>query len=253
MRSRFSIIYPFLKRGVLVRLIAIFALICSMFHLASLPEAKAEELKAAKFESSKDSVSYVVGSNLANSLMDIKNEINLEMLINGLEDKFQGKSLLVTEEESQKIMSDFVANIRNKQNEEKQKLANQNLEQGNKFFEENKKQEGVVTTESGLQFVILKQGDGPIPVKTDRVKTHYKGTTLDGTEFDSSYKRGTPATFPVTGVIKGWTEALLSMKVGSKYKLFIPSELAYGERGAGKLIGPNAALIFDIELVSIEK
>ena len=236
-----------------MRLIAIFALICSMFHLVSLPEAKAEELKAAKLESSKDSVSYIVGTNLANSLMDIKNEINLKMLISGLEDKFHGKSLLVTEEESQKIMNDFVAKIKNKQNEEKQKLANENLEQGNKFFEENKKQEGVVTTESGLQYVILKQGEGPIPVKKDRVKTHYKGVTLDGTEFDSSYKRGTPATFPVTGVIKGWTEALLSMKVGSKYKLFIPSELAYGERGAGKLIGPNAALIFDIELLSIEK
>ncbi len=179
--------------------------------------------------------------------------INLNMLINGLEDKFHEKPLLVTKEESQTIMSDFMAKIRNKQNEQNKLLANKNLEQGNKFFKDNKKKEGVVTTKSGLQYVILKQGDGPIPVKTDKVKTHYRGSTLDGAEFDSSYKRGTPATFPVTGVIKGWTEALLSMKVGSKYKLFIPSELAYGERGAGKLIGTNAALVFEIELLGVEK
>jgi len=236
-----------------VRLIAIFAIICGMFHIASHPDAKSEELKAAKLKSNKDSVSYIIGTNLANSLMDIKNEINLNMLISGLEDKFHEKPLLVTEEESQTIMSDFMAKIRNKQNEQNKLLAKKNLEQGNKFFKDNENQEGVVTTKSGLQYVILKQGDGPIPVKTDKVKTHYRGSTLDGAEFDSSYKRGTPATFPVTGVIKGWTEALLSMKVGSKYKLFIPSELAYGERGAGKLIGPNAALIFEIELLGVEK
>jgi len=236
-----------------VRLIAIFAIICGMFHIVSHPEAKAEELKAAKLKSNKDSVSYIIGANLAKSLKDIKNDINLNLLISGLEDNFFEKPLLVTEEESKAIMSDFVAKMKDKQNEKNKLLAKKNLEQGNKFFKDNKKQEGVVTTKSGLQYVILKQGDGPIPVKTDKAKTHYRGSTLDGDEFDSSYKRGTPATFPVTGVIKGWTEALLSMKVGSKYKLFIPSELAYGERGAGKSIGPNAALIFEIELLGIEK
>jgi FKBP-type peptidyl-prolyl cis-trans isomerase FklB len=111
----------------------------------------------------------------------------------------------------------------------------------------------VVTTQSGLQYLVLKPGDGPKPVKTDKVKVHYRGTTIDGAEFDSSYKRGKPAAFSVTGVIKGWTEALLLMNVGSKYKLFIPSQLAYGQRGAGPGIGPNAVLIFEVELLGIEK
>ena len=119
--------------------------------------------------------------------------------------------------------------------------------------EENKKKKDVVTTKSGLQYTVLKKGDGAVPKTTDKVKVHYRGTTTDGTEFDSSFKRGTPAVFPVTGVIKGWTEALQLMPVGSKYKLFIPSDLAYGDRGAGPTIGPNQVLIFDIELIGIEK
>jgi len=131
--------------------------------------------------------------------------------------------------------------------------AQKNLEEGKKFLEENGKKEGVVTLESGLQYLVVQEGTGAIPTLTDTVKTHYHGTLINGDVFDSSYDRGEPISFPVTGVIKGWTEALLLMKEGAKWKLFIPSDLAYGSRGAGGVIPPNTTLIFDIELISIEK
>jgi FKBP-type peptidyl-prolyl cis-trans isomerase len=127
-----------------------------------------------------------------------------------------------------------------------------NIAAGKKFLEENKKKKGVTVTASGLQYEVVKQGNGATPKATDTVKVHYKGTLLDGTEFDSSYKRGQPASFPVNGVIKGWTEALQLMKVGDTFKLVIPADLAYGERGAGGMIGPNATLVFEVELLGVE-
>ncbi len=127
-----------------------------------------------------------------------------------------------------------------------------NQKEGAAFLAANKTKEGVVTTSSGLQYKILKQGDGPKPTATDSVVCNYKGTLINGTEFDSSYKRGQPATFPVNGVIKGWTEALQLMPTGSKWQLFVPADLAYGARGAGQDIGPNATLIFEVELLSIQ-
>ncbi|MGH9569716.1 MAG: FKBP-type peptidyl-prolyl cis-trans isomerase, partial [Candidatus Angelobacter sp.] len=127
-----------------------------------------------------------------------------------------------------------------------------NKKEGEAFLAANKTKEGVITTPSGLQYKVLKQGTGPKPTTTDKVVCNYKGTLINGKEFDSSYKRGEPATFPVNGVIKGWTEALQLMPVGSKYQLFIPADLAYGERGAGADIGPDATLIFEVELLSIE-
>ena len=175
------------------------------------------------------------------------------MLIDGIKDQFNKKTLRVAEEESESVMRKFSAKMNKRQSEKNKLLAKEAMEVGNKFLEENRKKKGVVTTESGLQYLILKQGDGPKPEKTDKVKVHYRGTTIDGVEFDSSYKRGKPALFPVTGVIKGWIEALLLMNVGSKYKLFIPPELAYGSQGAGPRIGPNAVLIFEIELLDIER
>jgi FKBP-type peptidyl-prolyl cis-trans isomerase FklB len=132
-------------------------------------------------------------------------------------------------------------------------LGEKNKKEGEAFLAENKKKEGVTTLPSGLQYKIMKEGDGQIPKSTDTVTVHYRGTLIDGTEFDSSYTRGQPATFPVKGVIAGFSEALQLMKVGSKWQLFIPSNLAYGERGAGDDIGPNASLIFDIELISIKE
>ena len=131
-------------------------------------------------------------------------------------------------------------------------LGEKNRKEGEAFLAENKKKKGVITTESGLQYMVLEKGDGPKPKATDTVSVNYRGTLIDGTEFDSSYKRGKPVTFPVKGVIAGWTEALLLMNVGSKYKLFVPPNLGYGGRGAGRLIGPEATLIFEVELLGIE-
>jgi len=149
-------------------------------------------------------------------------------------------------------MTDYQNIMRDKMEIERKDISKINLKEGKAFLAENKEKEGVVTLESGLQYKVLKEGTGPFPKATDRVKTHYVGTLIDGTKFDSSIGKE-PITFSVNGVILGWTEALQLMKVGSKWKLFIPSELAYGENGAGNRIGPNAVLIFEVELISIEK
>ncbi len=236
-----------------MKLITTTVMFCSVLLFICNCETNTKKAKAVQLETNKDSVSYIIGTDISRSLIDIKDEIDLDILIGGLEDQLSEKPLLVTKEEAQPIMREFSMKMRKKQEEKNKVLETKNLEEGNKFLEGNKKKEGVVTTKSGLQYLVLKQGDGPKPSKTDKVKVHYRGTSIDGSEFDSSYERGEPATFPVTGVIRGWTEALLLMNVGSKYKLFIPSELAYGQRGAGQKIGPNAVLIFEVELLDIVK
>jgi len=149
-------------------------------------------------------------------------------------------------------MTEYQNQMREKMDIERKDSSKINLKESKAFLAENKEKEGVVTLASGLQYKVLKEGTGPLPQATDKVKTHYVGTLINGTEFDSSVKRGEPITFSVNGVIPGWTEALQLMKVGAKWKLFIPPELGYGENGAGNLIGPNAALIFEVELISIE-
>jgi FKBP-type peptidyl-prolyl cis-trans isomerase len=229
--------------------------VCNCDSLAKNEAAKEPKKKEVSetLGENKDKVSYIIGTNIARSLKNIKDEINLDIVINGMKDQFAEKPLKIDEEEARTIMSDFSMKIKSKQEEQNKLLAEQNLEKGKNFLEQNKKAKDVVTTESGLQYLVLKNGEGPKPEKTDKVKVHYKGTTIEGNEFDSSYKRGEPAVFPVTGVIKGWTEALLLMNTGSKYKLFIPAELAYGERGAGPRIPPNSVLIFEVELIGIEK
>ncbi len=205
-----------------------------------------------KLETKQDSISYFIGTDMATSLVDVKDEISLEVLISGLRHQLSAEPLLVNKEEMQNVMREFSTKVRKKMEEKKKAALTENKEKGAMFLQENKKKDGVITTESGLQYEVVTQGDGPKPTTKDKVKVHYRGTTTDGTEFDSSYKRGEPATFPVTGVIKGWTEALLLMNVGSKFNLCVPSELAYGERGAGRSIGPNAVLLFEVELLGIE-
>ncbi|MDH5592344.1 MAG: FKBP-type peptidyl-prolyl cis-trans isomerase, partial [Gammaproteobacteria bacterium] len=148
---------------------------------------------------------------------------------------------------AEKVIGDF----QQKKATEMAKVMNEKQAQAKTFMEENAKKEGVVTTESGLQYTIIKEGDGAIPTEKDKVIAHYKGTLLDGTVFDSSYDRGEPATFPVTGVIQGWQETLQMMKEGSIWQIVVPANLAYGPRGAGQLIGPNETLVFDIELIAI--
>ncbi len=170
----------------------------------------------------------------------------------GMKDN-QSEQPKMTAEEIKATMTAFQEIMRQKQMEAMGKQAEGNKIKGKAFLEANKTKEGVKITASGLQYKVIKEGDGPTPKPEDKVKCHYKGTLIDGTVFDSSYQRNQPAVFPVKGVIKGWTEALQLMKVGAKYMLYISSDLGYGDRGAGKAIGPGATLIFEVELLSIEK
>jgi FKBP-type peptidyl-prolyl cis-trans isomerase len=200
----------------------------------------------------KDKASYAMGMNIGNGLRKQSVDIDPAILARGLRDAFANGKTLLTEDEVRTILTQLQADMRKKQQELAQVASENNKKQGIAFLEANKTKEGVVTLPSGLQYKVLQEGTGAKPTVTDSVVCNYRGTLLDNTEFDSSYKRGQPITIPVTGVIKGWTEALQLMPVGSKWQLFVPSDLAYGERGAGGPIGPNATLIFEIELVSIQ-
>ena len=174
------------------------------------------------------------------------------ILARGLKDGLAGGRTLLTDDEAQAALKAMQDDLRAKQQVKIQEAAGANKKEGEAFLAANKGKDGVVALASGMQYKILKEGTGPKPVATDSVVCNYQGTLINGKEFDSSYKRGQPATFPVNGVIKGWTEALQLMPVGSKWQLFIPSELAYGDRGAGADIGPGATLVFEVELLSIE-
>ncbi len=212
------------------------------------PQAPIEELKTPD-----EKLSYAIGLEIGTSLKNLPTEIDFAVLIRAVEDGLKGKEPLLTQQEALEIKQEFGKKVHEERTRKRMELAEKNRKDGEAFLAENKKKEGVVTTESGLQYAVLHQGEGPTPKATDRVKVHYRGTLIDGTEFDSSYKRGKPATFSLKGVVAGWTEALQLMKVGSKYRLFIPSELAYGQRGRGPTIGPNAVLIFELELLEIEE
>jgi FKBP-type peptidyl-prolyl cis-trans isomerase FklB len=194
----------------------------------------------------KEKVSYSIGLNIGKNLgSDLKRQsidVDPNLVAKGIQDALSGANPLLSSEEIQETMVAF-----QKEMSEKQK------KRGEAFLAENKKKEGVKTLPSGLQYKVVKAGSGKKPKSNDTVTVHYRGTLIDGTEFDSSLRRGKPATFPVSGVIPGWTEGLQLMEEGAKWQLFIPPNLAYGERGAGGLIGPNATLIFDVELISIEE
>jgi FKBP-type peptidyl-prolyl cis-trans isomerase len=200
----------------------------------------------------KDKTSYAMGMNIGAGLRKQSIDIDPAIMARGLRDGFSNGKTLLTEEDERAILTQLQADMRKKQQELAQVAADTNKKEGLAFLEANKTKEGVVTLPSGLQYKVVQEGTGPKPSAGDNVVCNYRGTLLNNTEFDSSYKRGQPATFPVTGVIKGWTEALQLMPVGSKWQLFIPAELAYGERGAGGQIGPNATLIFEVELLSIQ-
>lgn len=174
------------------------------------------------------------------------------ILARGLKDGLAGGKTLLTDDEAQAALKAMQDDLRAKQQAKIQEAAGANKKEGEAFLAANKGKDGVVALPSGLQYKILKEGTGPKPAATDSVVCNYQGTLINGKEFDSSYKRGQPATFPVNGVIKGWTEALQLMPIGSKWQLFIPADLAYGDRGAGADIGPGETLIFEVELLSIE-
>ena len=214
--------------------------------------AKAEQTQSnAAFKSEKEKVSYAIGMNVGKNLQRGSIEVDPAMLMKGLQDTLAGKTLL-TEQEAQTVLMQLQTDMRKKQEEKMQQAGEANQKEGEAFLAANKAKAGVVTLPSGLQYKILKEGTGPKPTASDTVVCNYRGTLINGTEFDSSYKRKEPTTFPVNGVIKGWTEALQLMPVGSKWQLFIPPDLAYGARGAGADIGPNATLVFEVELVSIQ-
>jgi FKBP-type peptidyl-prolyl cis-trans isomerase FklB len=219
----------------------------SILLLAGYASAESQELKT-----NRDKTSYSMGVVTGTQMKRQSIDVDVDMFAKGLKDSVSGSTLQMTEQEIQETLKTFQQEMAVKQAEKTKQLADSNKKEGEAFLAENKKKEGVKTLPSGLQYKIHTEGSGKTPKETDTVTTHYRGTLIDGTEFDSSFKRGQPASFTVNGVIKGWTEALQLMKEGSKWQLFIPSDLAYGDRGAGGQIGPNATLIFEVELISID-
>ena len=202
---------------------------------------------------SKQKASYAIGMNWGTGLHRQGIDVDSALLVQGIKDGLAGGKTLLTEDEARSALMALQKEMQEKQQAKAAQEGEANKKEGDAFLAANKSKEGVVTLPSGLQYKILKEGSGPKPTASDSVVCNYKGTLINGTEFDSSYKRGEPATFPVTGVIKGWTEALQLMPVGSKWQLFIPPDLAYGPRGTpGGPIGPNATLTFEVELISIK-
>ncbi len=226
--------------------------VMTVIIVALLPISKAfgEE---SPLKSDTEKLSYSVGLEIGTSLQNMKDDVDINILTDGLVDGFKGNTPLLTPEQAAEIKQQFIAKMQEKQAKMIKELADKNLKEGEAFLAENKKRKGVITTASGLQYEILREGDGEKPKQTDTVKVHYRGKLINGDEFDSSYERDEPAVFPVSGVIPGWTEALQLMNVGSKHHIYIPAKLAYGEQGAGRVIGPNATLDFEVELLSIEE
>jgi FKBP-type peptidyl-prolyl cis-trans isomerase len=201
--------------------------------------------------SEQDKVSYSIGMDIGHSFRVQNLAITSKLFNQGFNDAVAGKKTLLSDEEAKAVLVSFQQKMLQEREQQNKISGAENLKKGQAFLDENKKRKEIVTLASGLQYRVIKQGTGANPTLADVVKTHYRGTLIDGTEFDSSYKRGEPATFPVQGVIPGWTEALQQMTPGTKWELFIPAGLAYGEQGAGKVIGPNETLVFEIELLDI--
>jgi FKBP-type peptidyl-prolyl cis-trans isomerase FklB len=224
----------------------VIALVLSLFGGTVIAQKKGTP------KTKKEKASYSLGFNIAKNMKTQALDIDQERLLQGIKDGFSSLKTALSEKEMEATMSEFQQEMMSKAQAKQQINAEMNKKDGEAFLAANKKKEDVVTLPSGLQYKILSTGDGMKPTKDQTVKCHYRGTLIDGTEFDNSFKRGEPTEFPVGQVIKGWTEALQLMPVGSKWQLFIPSDLAYGPNGAGQIIGPNAALIFEIELLSIK-
>lgn len=213
------------------------------------PTACAQEKPPVQTEQQK--ISYSLGYSIGRDFRQKELDIDADVLLRGMKDALGDRTTALSEDEMRQAMMDLQKKMMAQQQQKVQQLADKNEQEGKAFLAENRQKEGVKTTMSGLQYKVIQKGTGKKPGKDDKVTVHYRGRLLDGTEFDSSYKRNNPATFPVGGVIPGWTEALQLMKEGAKWQLFIPAKLAYGEKGAGPMIGPNSTLIFDVELISV--
>ena len=208
--------------------------------------------KIGKLETVTQKASYSFGVDVASRLSQQGVELDVDAFSRGVADAYKGDELALSEDDRIRAKTEFQNQLRESLIQKQNAIAAKNLEEGAAFLAENAKKPGVITTDSGLQYKVLATGDGPQPTAADTVTTHYRGTLIDGREFDSSYKRDQPASFPVKGVIKGWTEALQMMHVGDKWQLFVPSELAYGKAKRSELIQPNSTLIFEIELLGIK-
>ena len=200
----------------------------------------------------KEKESYSLGYQFGHNVKAQGVDIDLDIYTSGIKDALGGKEPQMSQEEIRSTIRGLQQRLQAARQKELKEQAEKNVEEGKKFLAENQKKEGIKTLPSGLQYKVMTEGSGKTPQATDTVTVNYKGTLIDGTEFDSSYKRGQPASFKVNGVIKGWTEALQLMKEGSKWQLFIPHDLAYGERGAGRTIPPGSTLIFEVELISVK-
>lgn len=252
-----------MKRRAIIGIIAGVALTLSFLAFASdkkgQDEAPASQAAQGQLKTEKARMSYALGMQLGMNLKTISQHLDIGAFLKGIKDTHEGKQPLLSQQEAAAAMQKFQAAMQEEQTKQREELMKarqgegaKNKKEGEAFLAKNKKGKGVVATASGLQYVVLKEGTGAKPKKSDTVKIHYRGTLIGGKEFDSSYKRNEPAVFPLTGVFPGFAEALQLMKVGSKYKLFVPAALAYGERGAGSVIGPNSTLVFEVELLGIE-
>lgn len=225
---------------------------CLLFILLVVNVAAAEDQKTVELKTDTQKLSYALGLDLGAYFKNFDEEIDLNVLHQGVTDAYKGNKPLLSAEDAAEIQQKFAQ----KQQEERLKktveMITRNKKAAEDFLKENGGKEGVKTTESGLQYKIIIEGSGSQPKEDDIVKVHYKGSLIDGTEFDSSYSRNEPAVFPLNQVIPGWTEALQLMKVGSKFQVFLPPELAYGDRGAPPVIEPGSMLIFEVELLGIE-
>jgi FKBP-type peptidyl-prolyl cis-trans isomerase len=229
--------------------LAVFVVIGGLSGCSGPQESKDRKVELETFN---DKISYVLGIDIGSSLLQTGTEINLDVMYKGIEDSINDRELMLGSEETEALKLEFSQKLQEDYEKKIKESGEKNLAEGKTFLEDNKKKEGVVTTESGLQYKVMVEGDGALPASTDKVKVHYRGTLIDGKEFDSSYSRGEPVTFQLDSVIPGWVEALQLMKVGSKYQLFIPQDLAYGEREVGPDIEPYSTLIFEVELIGIE-
>ena len=232
-----------------MRVKSLIVVLCIIFGAGQVSAADKLELKTQK-----DKISYSLGMSMGSNLKRDLIDIDADILARAIKDVLAGASPLMTEQEVRETIAALQKDLTAKQQDKMKTAGDKNGKEGEAFLVANKKKEGVKTLPGGLQYKVLAEGKGNSPKATDTVSVNYRGTLIDGTEFDSSYKRGQPATFPVGGVIKGWTEALQLMKEGAKWQLFIRANLAYGESGTqGGPIGPNATLIFEVELISIDK
>ena len=219
---------------------------------AAAPSVVAAAGNSVSLQTEMDKISYIIGTQIAQNMKSQDIEVNVDLLAQGMKDVLAGTELALGKEDMNTVYTAWQAKMKAKQTAKQAKDAAEGLAKGKAYLEANRTKEGVIVLPSGLQYKVIKEGTGNTPVATDKVKTHYRGTLIDGKEFDSSYKRGTPAEFPVTGVIKGWVEALQLMKEGGKWELYIPSDLAYGPRARPGLPA-NSTLVFEIELLEIVK